>query len=263
MRLAVILLPFVLLGDMAMAQSAFHHIRIGDIDGFGFRDTSGLVRPFGAIGPGPADTNGNGRLERGEFLPDLDQGGSLWWGGNDEFDNREPSEIADRNHRCTGCTAIGGATRGSIWTDMALSTAADTTPWPDANGPATPNNATFIFDFTVGKNAVASGAQVFFNILFGDYDVYPARIRVTFANGADEILEIPNHREQGLDGAVQAKTALFAFEKVFTKRQDGDWQGYLKVIFDAPNEPWTAFDYVELSLRAEVTQLFELGAPPS
>lgn len=261
MKLAAALLMLILFGGAAAAQSAFHVIRIGDVDGFGFQDTSELVRPFGAVGPGPADTNGNGRLERGEFLPDLDGGGSLWWGGDDEFDNREPSEIADRNHRCTGCTTVGGATRGSIWTDLALSTAADATPWPDANGPATPNNARFVFDFTVGKNAIAPGARIFFNILFGDYDVYPAEIRVTFAGGREQVLQIPNRREEGLDGAIQAKTAFFDFDKVFTKRADGDWQGYVQVVFNAPEEPWTAFDYVELSIRAEVTRRF--GVSPS
>lgn len=261
MKLAAAILALVLSGSAAMAQSAFDHIRIGDVDGFGFRDTAGMVRPFGAIGPGPADTNGNGRLERGEFLPDLDRGGSLWWGGEDEFDNREPSEIANRNHRCVGCRTIGGATRGSDWTDIALSTASDATPWPDADGPATPNNATFVFDFTVGQNAIAPGARIFFNILFGDYDVYPAQIRVTFSDGPEQVLQIPNRREEGLDGVIQAKTAFFAFNRVFTKRADGDWQGYVKIVFDAPEEPWTAFDYVELSLRAEVTRLF--GTAPS
>lgn len=256
MKLTTAFLLLILMGDAAMAQSAFHYIRIGDIDGFGFRDTTGMVRPYGAIGPGPADTNGNGRLERGEFLPDLDGGGSLWWGGNDEFDNREPSEIADRNHRCAGCKNVGTGTRGAIWTDIALSTASDATPWPDTDGPATPNNAVFVFDFTVGKNAIAAGTRIFFNILFGDYDVYPAEIRVTFSGGRQEILRIPNRREEGLDGAIQAKTAFFGFDRVFTKRTDGDWQGYVKIVFDAPEEPWTAFDYVELSIRAEVTRFF-------
>lgn len=237
----------------AAAEGAFRHIRIGDIDGFGFRDTSGLVRPEGWIGPGPADTNGNGILGKGEFMPDLDRTGSVWWGGADEFDNREPSETANTNHSCVGCKSIGPATRGSIWTDLALSTASDAAPWPDADGPATPNNATFVFDFVVGSNAIATGAPVFFNILFGDYDVYPAEIIVTFAKAPPRALQIPNRRERGLDGAIQAKTALFDFSKVFTRGPEGDWHGFVKVEFVAPNEPWTAFDYVELSLLAEVT----------
>ena len=84
---------------------------------------------------------------------------------------------------------------------------------------------------------------------------------MTFSGGPEQVLQIPNRREEGLDGVIQAKTAFFAFNRVFTRRADGDWQGYVKIVFDAPEEPWTAFDYVELSLRAEVTRLF--GTAPS
>jgi len=46
---------------------------IGDVDGFGYAPTAGL---FSASG-GPADTDGDGILEPGEFLPDLNRNGSV------------------------------------------------------------------------------------------------------------------------------------------------------------------------------------------
>jgi hypothetical protein len=54
------------------------------------------------------------------------------------------------------------------------------------------------------------------------------------------------------DGLIQAATATLTFGDVFT---DGGlvWNGSLHVDFVAPNEPYTAFDYDELSTTALVT----------
>ena len=177
---AAVLVSFIApegLADDAPGQ-AFKRIRIGDPDGFGFKSTRGLVRPLRGLGVGPADSDGDGVLERNEFLPDLDQDGGVWWRSDDNFDHRSESEIEDTGHRCVGCAAIGGKTRGSIWTDLALSQSSLAKHWPDANGPETPNNATFIFDFTVARDRIARGAQIFFNMVFADYDVDPALISV-------------------------------------------------------------------------------------
>jgi len=38
------------------------------------------------------------------------------------------------------------------------------------------------------------------------------------------------------------------FNEVFTKNDAGGWDGFVRVVFVAPNDPYTAFDYVELSL---------------
>ena len=53
-----------------------------------------------------------------------------------------------------------------------------------------------------------------------------------------------------MDGLIQARTAVFTFEEVFTA--NGDWHGFVSVVFLAPYNRYAAFDFVELSL-------FELG----
>ena len=236
---------------------AFSLIRIGDADGFGFAETDRLARPTFGIGPGPADSNANGRLEPGEYLPDLNRDGGVWWRGGDNFDNRSAVEAADTGHRCDGCRAIGPATRGSNWTDLALSASATAPPWPDLNGPALPNNATFVFDFTVARDAITEGAQIFFNLVFADYDVDPAVVFVRFADARPRLLAIPNQLLANVDGLIQQRSAVLQFAEVFTADADGDWHGRVAVIFDAPIDPFTAFDYVELNLLSAVA----LAAP--
>ncbi|MBT7235290.1 MAG: hypothetical protein HN861_19755, partial [Rhodospirillaceae bacterium] len=54
--------------------------------------------------------------------------------------------------------------------------------------------------------------------------------------------------KRGLDGLIQARTALLRFDEVFTRDENGDWRGFAGVEFFAPAEPYTAFDFVELSL---------------
>ena len=61
-------------GEAEMAQSAFQHIRIGGIEGIGFRDTTDTYKPFRAVGRPPADAADNRRLERDE--------GSLFFSGH-------------------------------------------------------------------------------------------------------------------------------------------------------------------------------------
>ena len=60
--------------EAEMAQSAFQHIRIGGIEGIGFRDTTDTYKPFRAVGRPPADAADNRRLERDE--------GSLFFSGH-------------------------------------------------------------------------------------------------------------------------------------------------------------------------------------
>lgn len=228
------------------AAEAFRYIRIGDADGFGFRDTRGLVRAYRAIGTGPADTDGDGVLSEGEFLPDLNGDGGVAWMSSDNFDNRGFEEATNRARVCVGCLSIGPGTSGAIWTDLSLSASADYANWPDDDGPRPPNNARFVFDFTVSRDTIPEGVQIFFNLVFGDYDIDPALVGVGFADGRTRTLEISN---QGpLDGLIQARTAVFAFEEVFTANADGDWHGFVSVVFFSPSDPYTAFDFVELSL---------------
>ena len=87
---------------------------------------------------------------------------------------------------------------GPIWRSP-TATASD---WPDLNGPAMPNSAAFVFDFTVGRGDITPGGTFFFNLVFGDYDIDPAVILVRFANAAPRILRIPNQQIRGLDGLI-------------------------------------------------------------
>ncbi len=246
-----VLLTALLLGVMfagSASAESFRFIRIGDKDGFGFTSTEGFVRGhYQIINAPPADTNGNGRLDPGEFLPDLNKDGRVAYFADDEFDNRLPTEILDRANFCRGCFSINDGTKGSNWTDLALSTAADGKNWPDENGPELPNNALFIFDFTVKAADIAFGSPIFFNMVFGDYDVDPAVIFVSFARAKQRRLEIWNHGFER-DGLIQARSAVLRFDEVFSMTETGDWHGLVIVQFAAPFEPYTAFDFVELSL---------------
>lgn len=249
----------LLAGETAQAQS-FEWVRIGDADGFGFTQTQLLRRPIQGVGPGPADTNANGMLEPDEYLPDLNRDGGVWYRGEDNFDNRSDAERTDAGHACQGCLEMGAKTRGSNWTDLSLSPTAPADDWPDLNGPATPNSAAFVFDFTVHADAIIQGTQMFFNLVFGDYDIDPAVVFVRFKSAPARVLRIPNQRFRNVDGLIQARTAQMPFNDVFTRDADGNWHGFLTVIFDAPIDPFTAFDYVELSLDAGVSaQLIPLN----
>lgn len=250
----------LILFSSEVVAEPFKNIRIGDQDGFGFTKTKGLLRPTARGGFGfnfdgrtrrlphskAADTNGDGILRQGEFLPDLNGDGRVAWFAGDDFDNRAPEEMVDRNYFCRGCLTVSQNTRGSIWTDLALSTGQAGYNWPDENGPDVPNNATFVFDFTVAKKDIAPGASIFFNLVYGDYDVFPAIVAVGFAKAEPRALEIENIGPD--DGLIQARSAILKFDEVFTEDKDGNWHGLVQVIFNAPLDPFTAFDFVELSL---------------
>ncbi len=252
-RLPILLFLFLMVptANTALAAEAFQYIRIGDVDGFGFRDPGGLMRAFRSVGPGPADSDGDGLLGEGEFLPDLNGDGGVAWMSADNFDNRGFEEATNRARVCVGCLSIGSRTNGAVWTDLSLSASARYPNWPDEDGPQPPNNARFVFDFTISRDTIPEGVQIFFNLVFGDYDIDPALVGVGFANGQTRTLQISN---QGpLDGLIQARTAVFAFDEVFTANADDDWHGFVNVVFLAPSDPYTAFDFVELSLVELVT----------
>ena len=77
------------------------------------------------------------------------------------------------------------------------------------------------------------------------FDVRPARVRITGSGGVTEVIGLMRQNRDA-NGLIQAATADLDFDDVFT---DGGsvWRGSLNVDFLAPNEPYTAFDYVELS----------------
>ena len=239
----------------AAKAAPFESIRIGDRDGFGWTSTAGLVRASGVPHTTPADTNGNNLLQQGEFLPDINKNGSVATGSGDDWDNRSAAEVANTAHGCNGCT-INGGTSGSNWTDLTLSTSAPNVNWPDA-GPAVPNNAVFVFDFNVLGGDIVAGSTIFFNMVFGDYDVVPAQVNLDFASSS----RVVNVSTQlgAEDGLIQAAFATLNFDEVFTA--DGsDWHGLVTATFLAPNEPYTAFDFVELSLQSIPSTVPEPGS---
>ena len=238
----------------------FTSIRIGDQDGFGFTNTVGLVAANG----GAADTNGNGLLQQTEYLPSLNGNGTVATGSGDDFDNRTSLEIANTAISGSGFTDSG--TIGSKWTDISLSTSYGNPnhdngdpdgilgAFPDSGGTGTPNEPIFNFRFDVAKTDIVFGSTIFFNLIFGDYDVTPADVEITTNNGSNgpngtSTIALQTQQSQGAgnDGLIQAATAVLQFSDVFS---DGGsvWNGYLDVTFDANNEPYTAFDFVELSL---------------
>lgn len=232
-----------LLMSASTADAApFSLIRIGDVDGFGV-STPGKVRATPVPHTTPADTNGNGLLEVGEFLPDLNANGAVATGNGDDFDNRSVSEKSNTSVTGTGFTDLGST--GSKWTDVAISTSSTLPDFPDPTT-AVPNEPSFIYNFNVAGADISTSATLFFNVLFGDYDVVPADITLTFASAPTRTLALAT-QPGAPDGLIQAAFATLFFNEVFTADGSGGWNGFLQVDFNAPNEPYTAFDFTELS----------------
>jgi hypothetical protein len=196
------------LGILVFANNAAAVSRmIGDADGFGIKSTTGLMRATPAPHNVPADTNGNGIIEVGEFLPDLNLDGHVVVGGGDDFENRSTAEV--------------NSTDGAQFTDRSL------TPAPAADG------ATFTFTFAVPlPGADDYGVNHYINFVFGDYDIVPAYITV------DGVQVSLTTQPGGQDGLVQ-----MAYGEVpWSAMTDGQ----VIVTLVAPNEPYLAVDYVLL-----------------
>lgn len=241
----------MLSGSLALA-APFTLIRIGDRDGFGFTNTINLFRATGAPHNKPVDTNGNGLLEQTEFLPDLNLNGEVATGAGDDFNNRSADEQANTGPLSgSGFTDTG--TTGFKWTDVTLSTSFNTTfptpnNFPDPSGPGLPNEPSFLFKFHVGNGDIVPGSTLFFNLIFGDYDVVPANVRLMFASSPSRTVALTV--QPGMqDGLIQAATTTVTFNEAFTAAPAGGWDAFVQATFVAPNEPYTAFDYVELSLQ--------------
>ena len=199
---------------VASMQASAVTMLIGDVDGFGFVDPNASY--LSAQGTSP-DTNGNGIIEAGEYLPDLDGDGGVWVNGTDEFDNRS--------------TAEASATNGAQWTDISLEN--------HYNGfglnPA--DDALFTFNFAVPElGDIDFGVDHFINFVFADYDVFPASIII---DGTSVALTKQASNE---DGLVQLAYAAVSW----TDMIDGE------VVIDlvAPNEPYVAIDYAFLHTEA-------------
>jgi len=257
----------------APASQAGVLVLIGDIDGFGYGTAPGFRRANGGF----ANPDSLGVLKSGDFLPDINRNGSVATGNGDDFDLRSAAELANASLTAgTGVTNTTG-TLGSKFTDISLSTSYDASrnlnqvliggnpntvlnfgaggAFPSPPSTTLPNQPGFVFRFEVDKTAINPLNSIFFNLVFGDYDVTPANINITRTNGSNRIINLAT-QSGAADGLIQAATATLNFNEVFT---DGGtvWIGSLKVDFIAPNEPYTAFDYVELSTVALVSPVPE------
>lgn len=110
--------------DIVNVRQPDFFVRLGDEDAFGFRNIGNYYASFG----GPCDTDGNGLLGPGEFMPNIDGGpnrkSACRTGGKDDFCNRDDAELSDSANYSNGCVVHVGTT-GSKYTDVALSTSWD------------------------------------------------------------------------------------------------------------------------------------------
>ena len=121
----------------------------GDVDGFGFTSPNDYENAQN----GDPDTDGDGLIEAGEFLPDLDNDGHVQYYGNDQFDNREADEKS---------SAVGAQ-----WTDISLE---DYYNYPGTGwfGDSPADDVVFTFLFDVPEVGDADyGVNHFINFIFG------------------------------------------------------------------------------------------------
>lgn len=255
---------FCLIVLLAGSARADFLVRIGDIDGFGFN----LAPGFRSANAGAANRDGAGVLGEGDFLPDINRDGNLQRGSGDDFDLRSGAEVGNTAYSVGSGVTTAVGTTGSMFTDISLSTSYDASSaarkvltggnpidglefgkgglFPSPPSTSLPNQPGFVFRFEVDKAALDPSSSIFFNLVFGDFDVVPARIRITGADQTTQNVGLTRQNNAVADGLIQEATATLDFGSVFT---DGGsvWRGALNVDFLAPNEPFTAFDYVELS----------------
>lgn len=262
------LLCAAMMGALAntVAATPFTEIRIGDNDGFGYDVDANFASLTGD--GGAADRNSDGHLGPNDVLPSLNGDSTVATGSRDDFDNRNGESV-------NGSGFIDTGTTGAQFTDISLSTSYDTSSaneqvynantgtygtggaFPSGTSGTLPNQPGFSFLFTVDKADITEGTDIFFNMVFGDYDVQPAAIDFIYASG-QETLGVTSQNNGPDDGLIQGAFATLDFYDVFTDA-GSVWSGSLAVNFDAPNEPYTAFDYVELSVKPLVVDVPEPG----
>lgn len=219
---------------MAATASAvpFEYVRIGDFDGFGWGNGAGLTAANG----GPCNIDGAGFLNAGDYLPDMNGNGSTATGSGDDWDNRSAAEFGGAFVTAVGASDAGGTT-GSEYTDVTISNSYSQDPgtWPG-----------FVFDFYVEGTDIAVGTDVYVNTMFADYDVTPAKITYTRADGTS--FDAPlTAQGSGDDGLIQVAFATIPFSDVFTAEGTG-YRASLRVDYVAPNEPYLAFNFAEVSV---------------
>jgi len=260
MRDVGVSITILALSVVTVQASPFTGIGIGDIDGFGLGSGTGL---FAANG-GPANVDGMGLLGNGDFLPDWNRNGTTHWAHGDDFDYRSAAETGGAHLTGSGYTDTGST--GSQFTDISLSQSYDTSsgagtvhvpggtgsggPFPTPPSTDTPNQPGFVFDFFVAGADIVGATPMFFNLIYGDYDSVPAEVMITRADGTYMIVPV-SVQPPSADGLIQSAAVNLTFGDIFQPTAGG-YDGYLRVDFVAPNEPYTAFDFVELSTRSIV-----------
>jgi peptidoglycan hydrolase CwlO-like protein len=107
--------------------------------------------------------------------------------------------------------------------------------------------AEFAFDFSVKKKDIKASSPLFFNLLFGDYDVKDAKVGFQTANGGYFEKQLTKQKNnQGQDGLIQSAFVELNFNDIFTAN-GGSFDGFLKAKLIANDEPYMAFDYAEIS----------------
>ena len=216
----------------------FTNITVGDRDSFGFSSLAGLVSATGA----PVDTNGNGVLDAGEFLPDINRNGAVAVRQGDNYDNRSAAEKADTLLTGAGFTNV--RSRGSEWTDLTLSStflpAAD---FPDGD-PTRPNEPLFIFNFNVASADIVPGTPLVLTMLFGDIDVGRAFVIVGIDGSRTRIAL--THQPDAADGLIQSLVVPLSFAQVF-EPIPGGFHARVAVDTKLRIEPYTVWDFVQLA----------------
>ncbi|MGD1871627.1 MAG: PEP-CTERM sorting domain-containing protein [Mastigocoleus sp.] len=231
------------------AQAAgFKSIRIGDRDGFGYGTGQGYQGAYG----GNANVDGKGVLGVNDLLPDLNKDNRLAINSGDDFDNR--SMIEKGSNYITGSGFTDNGSSGSQFTDISLSTSLIKTNNLEDKGftQADVSNSkiplpNLDFNFSVGGNDIKQGTDMYFNMLFGDYDVKDAKVEFTRADGSKFTSQLTKQQNnQGQDGLIQSAFVKLNFGDIFTSTNNG-YNGSLQAKIIAKDEPYLTFDFAELS----------------
>lgn len=121
----------------------------------------------------------------------------------------------------------------------------------------------FKFDFLVNESEVDKENPFYFNLLFADYDVKGAQIELK-SETYNETITLPKQKNQeGDDGLIQEAFMKLNFEDIFTTTDvEGQYRGYLEAKVIAPEEPYMAFDFAEISTKKAKTNLEFAVAEP-
>ncbi len=158
--------------------------RIGDIDGFGY----GAAAGFKAANRNAANAHGHTVLSNGDFLPDINQDGTVAVQGGDEFDLRGDAERANTANTFGAGVVKGSGTSGSKFTDISLSrnygqaSAAGRIlghnvvskrfgfgrggRFPHSPSNVLPIQPGFVFKLEISKEDLAGQTPIYFNIVF-------------------------------------------------------------------------------------------------